>query len=408
MPFLNAPTRRNGRVYPGRTWMVRVKPLDRDGAPRIMSTRSRRRQTADAIETFLDDLHHTGDPLDVLGGILDDTLDLLDAYRAHQRNKLKAYVRRRRAAASDVDLEPYVTDWYEEIRLAGSRCAGSADKYLAQVRSLIPEGEPFPRSSFTQGAVAKWLKGLTCGLPTRNRYKAAASSFANYLKELEVIDTHPVKGIRGHRERPGRDTHYDRADAQRLIATLEQPYAALEALMCGAGLEWQAIARLRVRDVDLGAGTVQARGSKTAWRTRTTRIVPENAWTVPYIRPALEGKAPDALVFEGVTEYRALASHRAATRALKLKDSTLHDHRHTHAVQLLRDGYSYQIAAKQLGHQNATQVITRYGKYDPNADDYTPRVRKQAAPDAERPGEETGEGEAERTGLVPIPATASA
>ncbi|HEX5408948.1 MAG TPA: site-specific integrase [Gemmatimonadaceae bacterium] len=408
MPFLNAATKRDGRTYPGRTWMVRVKPLDHDQKERIMSTRSRRKQTAVAIEAWLKDLRHTGDALDVLAGVLDGTLNLLDAYRAHQQNRLASYVKRRRAAASDVDLEPYLAEWYEEIRQPGSHCAGSADKYLAQVRTLIPEGQPFPRSAFTQGAIAKWLKGLSCSLPTRNRYKAAASSFARYLKELEVIPANPVKGIRGHKERPGRDTHYERADAQRLIAALEQPYAALEALMCGAGLEWQAVARLRVRDVNLDACTVEARGSKTKHRSRTTRIVPENAWTIPYIRPAVVGREPDALVFPDAKEGPALASHRAALKALKLKDSTLHDHRHTHAVQLLRDGYSYQIAAKQLGHKDATQVITRYGKYDPDADDYTPRVRKEPTPGAKPTGEESGEATAAPHRSGPDRASASA
>jgi integrase len=121
-----------------------------------------------------------------------------------------------------------------------------------------------------------------------------------------------------------------------------------------------------------------AQGSKTPWRTRTTRIVPENAWCVPYIRPALAGRIGNAPLFPGMTERAALRVHHDAVEALTLNESTLHDWRHTHAVQLLRDGYTAQVAAYQLGHRDSYQVLTRYGRHTPTELDYTPRVAKGA------------------------------
>ncbi len=54
---------------------------------------------------------------------------------------------------------------------------------------------------------------------------------------------------------------------------------------------------------------------------------------------------------------------------------TLHDWRHTHAVQLLRDGYSEQIAASHLGHKNTDMVRTKYGVFIPGKEDYArPKV----------------------------------
>jgi integrase len=148
--------------------------------------------------------------------------------------------------------------------------------------------------------------------------------------------------------------------------------------MCATGLEWQAIERLRACDVDLAAMTVFAQGSKTPWRTRTTRIVAENTWCVPYIRPALAGRIGNALLFPAITERATLDAHHEAVAALGLNESTLHDWRHTHAVQLLRDGYTAQVAAHQLGHRDSYQVLTRYGRFIPSELDYTPRVAKGA------------------------------
>jgi integrase len=196
-----------------------------------------------------------------------------------------------------------------------------------------------------------------------------------------VLDANPVREIQGWSEGEGRLVYYAREQAKALISSLPQPYAAIDALMCAAGLEWQAIERLRVRDVDLDARTVQAHGGKTRWRNRLCRIL--EPWCVEYIRPALAGKLPDAKVFEDVREWWALKEHKDAAERKGLPASTLHDWRHTHAVLMLRDGQKPTVVAHQLGHRDTSLVWKRYGRFLVDASDYLAESEPRITPKVE-------------------------
>ena len=63
------------------------------------------------------------------------------------------------------------------------------EKYVVQVRKLIPEGVPFPLSKFRRRTIAEFLPGLEVSDPTRNRYKAALSQSARFLIERELLET---------------------------------------------------------------------------------------------------------------------------------------------------------------------------------------------------------------------------
>ena len=138
--------------------------------------------------------------------------------------------------------------------------------------------------------------------------------------------------------------------------------------MMGVGLEWQVLARLCVRDVDLDAMTVSARGSKNYWRNRTARIADD--WVVPYVRKVLKGKLPGALVFPDIRPESSIALHIDTCEALGLERTTLHDARHSFAVQKLRDGWPVSLVAHNLGHQDAYMVFKRYGRFVPNMADF--------------------------------------
>lgn len=344
-----------------RSWKVRVRHPD--GRSIIAGCDTERRETARAMERWTQQLYNDRTP---------HALAALDAIVAKRIALPKAYDGRHNLAVllaeiEDVDIEPHVEKWFGAKHKA-RKGAASAAKYRTQVRALVPAGKRYPRSQFTMRAIDQHLRALDVEDPTRNRHKAAFSSFAKYLVREGVLERNPVREIEGWAEGDGRLVHYEREQAQVLIAALAQPFAAIDALMVGAGLEWQAIARLRVRDVDLQATTVQAHGGKTRWRNRLCRIV--EAWTVPYIKPALTGKLPDALVFDGVPEWDALRAHKAAAVAKDLPSSTLHDWRHTHAVLMLRAGYKPTVVAHQLGHRDTSLVWKRYGRFLVDSRDY--------------------------------------
>lgn len=331
-----------------------------DGRRRKCACGTDRLTTAQAVTRFVQRLH-SDRRWDVLTPIVEGRMSLPLAYDA--RNNLDALVQ----ALRDVDLEPFVERWYAEKQQA-RKGAASADEYLRQVRQLIPWRQRFPASAFSRASIDAHLRGLNVQDPTRNRHKAAIQSFAKYLVRADIIPSNPVREIEGWSEGRGRVTYYEREDAQRIIDALPQPFQAIEALMVGAGLEWQAIERLTVNDVDLHAKSVKAHGGKTPWRDRVCVIV--ETWAIPSIKPVLTGKLPAARVFEGITEWKALAVHKATVKVLGLKPSTLHDWRHTHAVLMLRSGYKPTTVAAQLGHSTTALVWQRYGRFTVDARDY--------------------------------------
>lgn len=304
--------------------------------------------------------------VDVLTAICDRRVSLPVAY--DHRHDLDGLL----ATLNDVDLEPQLVAW-ELYKSTARKGAASAEKYRAQVETLITPGTSFLRSQFTARTIRRHLAELEVDDATRNRYRAAFSSFARFLVDHDVLERNVVRDIPGWPVSKPRETWYDMPDAERLVAALPQPFAAIEALMAGACLSWQDVSRLRAADVNLEANVIRAQGSKTVWRNRECRVLEIFEWCVPHIQRVLLGKHPSALLFQDVSERQALAQHRAAVQALGLVDSVLHDWRHTHLVLALKAGYPPIPLARQAGHKDANLLWTVYGKYVPQLDELTPR-----------------------------------
>ncbi len=190
-----------------------------------------------------------------------------------------------------------------------------------------------------------------------------------------------MRDIEGYGENTPRCVYYEISDARWLIASMPQPFAAIAALALGFCAEWGAISRTRVGDLSLPASgpvTCRVRGTKSEWRDRVVRLVDELQWTLEYIRPALSGKLPGALIVDDVPEWRAIGEQGSAAAAARISafgeekfgPHSLHDWRHTHAVALLRWKYPEQIVSDHLGHKDTTLVRRVYGRYKPTARDY--------------------------------------
>jgi integrase len=371
----------------GRTWKLRV--TNRAGVAVVLSTGFTEKEDADDVETMIrrfrgerGERHARHDVIDLLVKKVKG-FTLRAVFDAHHEGTLDALVSKAKKRAASVDLRPHIAPWHAS-KLASRKGAKSVDKYRRQVEILF-DGRPLTTETFTRPTLTQLLDELDVQDPTRNRYKAAVSSFGKYLLRAGVLETNPVRDIEGWSEGEKRTLFYERPQAKQVIGALAQPFAAIEALMCGAGLEWQAVERLRARDVNEAAGEVFARGTKYRTRTRTARVLRDNAWVWPFIRPALAGKVGDALLFDGITEPVALRRHKAACKAVGATVTTLHDWRHTHGVQGLRDGYSPAAIAHNLGHANAYQLLIRYGVFAPGALDYVPDAMRATRKDADGP-----------------------
>lgn len=285
--------------------------------------------------------------------LMDDKgISLPKAYDAYESGTLDALIKEH----SSPDLDPLVTEW--------SKTANA--KYVKQVRAFIKAGERFPGSGFTRGAIAAFLGGLDVSGSTKVRYRAALSVFAGWLVEREVLSYNPVRQVRAAKSNPAREISLEREEAQKLVKQLPAPYNAVEAIMAN-GVERQVVERLNRKDIDLKALTIHARGSKTPHRNRVIRIT--EAWTVPIIKAHLATLLPNARVFT-VRMDTALDIHKRVSEKLGIQVTTLHDWRHTYAVNSLRDGMKPTTVARQLGHRDASLVHKVYGRFIVDERDY--------------------------------------
>ena len=86
----------------------------------------------------------------------------------------------------------------------------------------------------------------------------------------------------------------------------------------------------------------------------------------------MKNKLPDALLCAAAvrTDRKMLRCIRKASEAAKVERLTLHDGRHTHAVNLLRAGASPQLVKTHLGHNDTNLVWRVYGNYITDDRDY--------------------------------------
>jgi len=281
-----------------------------------------------------------------------------------------------RAKICDVDLSQQVEAWAQWAERRASK--RTVEGYRKQLRVLMPSGVTFPRSTFTRRCISEALGSLTCSGSTARRYLAAWSSFGSYLVEQEVLDANPIRSVKAPRNNPPREVWLRPADVVRLVDSQPEPFRALAALREGAGVEISAALRVRRRDMDLRRWVIQVSGTKNAWRTRPVLVFDD--WARKRLKTyIIAGRfTPDALVFDGVTERRAWAVQKDALKALKLNTGyTLHDARHSFAIQKLIEGYDPQVIANNLGHKDTSMLWRVYGKYRQTAQDLA-RIRIRA------------------------------
>jgi integrase len=146
-------------------------------------------------------------------------------------------------------------------------------------------------------------------------------------------------------------------------------------MMAGTGMEWQATERVRRSDVDFATRKIHAHGGKTKYRDRIVRVTED--WTWPIIESYARDFTPNALLFDGLDHKDALKVHREAAESVRLPDSTLHDWRHTYAVNALKDGTLPAVVKRQLGHAPNSTVVERvYSVWIVTDEDYDRTVGK--------------------------------
>lgn len=290
------------------------------------------------------------------------------SYRAYTEGRLPSFTAELRDGVADVDLEPLVAAWQKELVRRKRPSAESRAKYLRQVRTLIPAGVPFRRSQFTKQAIRAWLSGL--GIDQPNRYRAALSSFAKFLVMEDVLTVNPVVQVPMAAESRPRTLHLSQDEAKALVAALPAPFKAFHALMLATGMEFSAAVAVRAQDI--GNRQVYAAGTKRSHRRRTVGIYDRWLWAWDVFVVGVNTLGQSARpIFDGIDHDN---SHRALKKALAAAGLdpryTTHDHRHTWAVQAIRDRIPLPMIANNLGHRDSSMLLKVYGQYVPTGADF--------------------------------------
>lgn len=302
-----------------------------------------------------------GEGLEVLTLIVERKEKLTTIFDAYERNELTEFLARRNSP----DLETLLDKW------------NGQERYKTQIRQFVKGRKA---SEFTKRNLSEFLAGLPHSGSTRNRYRAALSVFAKWLVERDIIPHNPLRDVAAYKPNEARMIWLERNQAKALIAALPEPHRSIEALMYSCGVEWQVIERLMRRDVDLKERTVHARGGKTRWRNRVVRPLDDESWAI--FAEHCRTLSPNAPVFPAANKWRTLRAHRNASKVLGLPDTTLHDWRHTFAVNGLKDGYLPTVLANNLGHRDTYLLLTRYARHVPSALDYQTRVVSRVTDDS--------------------------
>ncbi|MGH7592762.1 MAG: tyrosine-type recombinase/integrase, partial [Gemmatimonadales bacterium] len=171
----------------------------------------------------------------------------------------------------DTDAEPHVASWLASLR--DHIAPDTIEHYGTHVRSLIPAGKKFLISVMTRAELARWISGLTCSPGTKRKYRAAMSSFCNYLIEQELLAVNPMLQVKPPKATPPRMRYLTYEQVIQLVEIQQEPFRTISALMHATGMEISAVLRLTRGDIDPETWMIRAHGTKTASRDRQAYVM---------------------------------------------------------------------------------------------------------------------------------------
>jgi integrase len=196
--------------------------------------------------------------------------------------------------------------------------------------------------------------------------------------ERREITIDPTIGVKLPRVRTRRDRIADPAEAERLLAVLDDRDRPIWATAMYAGLRRGELMALRVEDVDLDANLIHVRRSYdprdhtfVATKNREQRNVPIPAALGVLLREQLLRTGRRRGLVFGESETLPFRPDRPRHRAdkaweqAKLARITLHECRHTYASLMIAAGVNAKALCSYMGHHSVTVTYDRYGHLMP-------------------------------------------
>jgi integrase/recombinase XerD len=286
--------------------------------------------------------------------------------------------------APEIRLADYILDFLGYLELERGLSRNTLEAYRSD---LMQYGEFLARHGFEPLAVehadlAAFVSELADGrdgrrpvaAATLQRKVACLRSFYRHLRREQLIERDPTAELRGPRRRKRLPKVLSRDEVRHL---LEQPRGpapaalrdrALLETMYACGLRASEAVSLELRDLDLDAGILRARGKGSKERIVPigTKAIESLAAYLERARPRLVGIRDERHLFvnlrgAGLSRqglYKIVQRH-ALTAGLQDRMSP-HTLRHTFATHLLAGGCDLRSLQEMLGHADigTTQIYT--------------------------------------------------
>lgn len=301
-------------------------------------------------------------------------LTLIELYDADRANALDELL----ASLNDPDLSIYLDGWEQWVN-SNLGETGTAAMYRKQVETLEAKDatgkvvytltDHFPRSALTKATVNAWLASRKVTTGYRRKLLYALFSFIRYLREEAVLDRNPIDDITRPKKGKKRTRWETEENDVRIVKASPIQYQGLFAFIKATGAEVSPATELAAREIDLWpedderyCGLAHIPGTKTETRDRHDVLIEK--WARPFIVAALQGKLPNAKVWEGISRYMAHWHHQKAAAAVEVLDYTLRDARHSWAVRGRKSNpqVTFEAIAEQLGNTVAV-VADVYAEY---------------------------------------------
>ena len=333
------------------------------------STGTHHKGTAEAMHRMVRDLGPRGRRRwDLLCAVTDrpPRLTLAQLYDAYRAGTLEALA----ASLHDVDLSAMVETFATEHSAALS--SSYSELAVTRLRTLMPAGAPFPRSQLTPGAIVTWLTGVQASSTTKRAYYMALSAFVRWLRRRGVLTGNPLEQVPAPKPKGSRMRFLSTAKAQQFVASMPTPQLQAFAALAHAGGDLSPVLQVRQSDLfETEAGlAARAPGTKAWNRDRFLILEPWQRTVVEAWSSTLDAGTP---LFAGLTYAMIRRAWRTGAHGIGEKGYTMHDARHTYAVNALQDGLTVEAVATQLGHKDGTLVLRVYGRWVVRASDYIRR-----------------------------------
>jgi integrase len=232
------------------------------------------------------------------------------------------------------------------------------------------------RSAHVQQVVAAVSRGGRSSTTARNAYRVLSEALKDAVR-WGLLTGNPAAAVRPPRPADFRAPVLTVADLEALMnAADEEGIGALVRVAVMTGLRQGEILRLRWEDIDLGAGTLMVRASKSRAGLRSLALSPQTVTLLRAHRACQlearlrvgEAYADPGLVFAtslGTPEGNLRRAWGRVVRRTGVR-VRFHDLRHGHATLLLRQGVHPKVVQERLGHSRVEVTLNIYSHVLPN------------------------------------------